>query len=204
MPSKSYPRSRRVAQQVQQALSELIRREVRDPRLGLVTLTEVRMSSDLSYATIYYSVLGADAQQAQGILDGAAGMLRGPLGRSLGIRHSPELRFVRDELIESGARLSALIQQAVREDVARHVDEPAEASGAPGEHESTSRPGEGAGAPENALGPGEPGPSGPDHSQPGHSEAGRSEPNHSVPGDAEPKSADRGRSTPHGGEPSGR
>jgi ribosome-binding factor A len=122
MSSKSYPRSRRVAQQIQQALSELIRRELRDPRLGLVTLTEVRMSSDLSYATVYYSVLGSDPNQAQEILDATAGLLRGPLGRSLGIRHSPELRFVRDELIESGARLSALIHKAVKDDVARHVD----------------------------------------------------------------------------------
>src|SRR5690606_15175921 len=103
MATKSYPRSRRVAQQAQQALSELIRREVNDPRLGMVTLTEVRMSKDLSYATVYYSVLGADPDQAQEILESTAGMLRGPLGRVLGIRHSPELRFVHDELIESGA-----------------------------------------------------------------------------------------------------
>jgi ribosome-binding factor A len=122
MSNKSFPRARRVAQQIQQALSELIRRELRDPRLGMLTLTEVRMSSDLSYATVYYSVLGADPQQAQEILDAAAGKLRGPLGRALGIRHSPELRFVQDELIESGARLSALIQKAVRDDQARHVD----------------------------------------------------------------------------------
>ena len=54
-------------------------------------------------------------------------MLRGPLGRALGIRHSPELRFVQDELIESGARLSALIQKAVKDDVARHVDDPTDA-----------------------------------------------------------------------------
>jgi ribosome-binding factor A len=120
---KSYPRARRVAQQIQQALSELIRREVRDPRLGMVTLTEVRMSSDLGYATVYYSVLGADPQVAQEVLDSAAGMLRGPLGRALGIRHSPELRFVQDELIESGARLSALINKAVKDDTERHVDD---------------------------------------------------------------------------------
>lgn len=123
MSTKSYPRSRRVAQQLQRALSELLRREVRDPRLGMVTLTEVRMSSDLAYATVYYSVLGADPAQAQEVLDGAADMLRGPLGRALGLRHSPELRFVQDELIESGARLSALITNAVREDEARHVDD---------------------------------------------------------------------------------
>jgi ribosome-binding factor A len=123
MSTKSFPRSRRVAQQLQRALSELARRELRDPRLGMLTFTEVRMSSDLSYATVYYSVLGADPAQAQEILDEAADQLRGPVGRALGVRHSPELRFVRDELIEGGAKLSALISKAVREDDARHVDD---------------------------------------------------------------------------------
>jgi ribosome-binding factor A len=119
MPSKSYPRSRRVGQQLQRALSELMRRELRDPRLGMVTLTEVRMSTDLAYATVYYSVLGADAATAQSILDEAADRLRGPVGRALGLRHAPELRFVRDELIEEGARLTALINEAVKNDEER-------------------------------------------------------------------------------------
>lgn len=100
-----------------------MRKELRDPRLGLVTITEVRMSSDLSYADVYYSVLGADEQLAHEILSDAADRFRGPVGRALGVRHSPELRFVKDELIEGGARLSALINQAVKEDEARHVDE---------------------------------------------------------------------------------
>jgi ribosome-binding factor A len=119
MPSKSFPRSRRVGQQLQRALSELMRRELRDPRLGMVTLTEVRMSTDLAYATVYYSVLGADAATAQSILDEAADRLRGPVGRALGLRHAPELRFVRDELIEEGARLTALINEAVKNDEER-------------------------------------------------------------------------------------
>ena len=123
MSNKAFPRAKRIAQQIQQTLSELIRRELRDPRLGMVTLTEVRVSSDLSYAKVYFSVLGAQPQQAQEILEAAAPMLRGPLGRALGIRHSPELRFVQDELIESGARLSALINQAVKDDEKRHVDD---------------------------------------------------------------------------------
>jgi ribosome-binding factor A len=122
MANKSFSRSQRVAQQLQRALSELIRREVRDPRLGMVTLTEVRMASDLSYARVYYSVLGGDEAKAQSILDAAAELLRGPAGRALGLRHSPELRFVADELIQSGARLSALINKAVKEDAVRHVD----------------------------------------------------------------------------------
>lgn len=132
---KAYPRSRRVGHQLQRALSELIRRELRDPRLGMVTLTEVRMSNDLSYAKVYYSVLGAEPGQAQQILDAAADRLRGPLGRALGLRHSPELRFVQDELIESGARLSALIKQAVHEDEARHVDEPSSDAESPADDE---------------------------------------------------------------------
>ena len=123
MANKAFPRAKRIAQQIQQALSELIRRELRDPRLGMVTLTEVRVSSDLSYATVYFSVLGAQPQQAQEILEAAGPLLRGPLGRALGIRHSPELRFVQDELIERGARLSALINQAVKDDEKRHVDD---------------------------------------------------------------------------------
>ena len=123
MPNKPYPRSNRVAHQIQRALSELIRREVRDPRLGMVTLTEVQVSKDLSYAKVFYSVLGAEKAQAQEILDEAAAMLRGPVGRALGLRHSPELRFVNDELIESGAKLSGLIQKAVKDDASRHVDE---------------------------------------------------------------------------------
>ena len=122
MTSKSFPRARRIGQQIQQTLSELIRREVRDPRLGMVTLTEVRVAPDLGSAKVYFSVLGAPPEQAQEILDAAAPMLRGPLGRALGTRHSPELRFVQDELIESGARLSALIHDAVESDRQRHVE----------------------------------------------------------------------------------
>lgn len=124
--NKSFPRSKRVAQQIQRALSDLIRREIRDPRLGMVTLTEVRASSDLSYATVYYSVLNADPAEAHEVLLSAADLLRGPLGRALGLRHAPELRFVQDELIENGARLSALINKAVRDDSDRHVEDSAQ------------------------------------------------------------------------------
>ena len=124
--NKSFPRSKRVAQQIQRGLSDLIRREIRDPRLGMVTLTEVRASSDLSYATVYYSVLNADPAEAHEVLLSAADLLRGPLGRALGLRHAPELRFVQDELIENGARLSALINKAVRDDSDRHVEDSAQ------------------------------------------------------------------------------
>jgi ribosome-binding factor A len=122
MSTKSYSRSRRIGDQVQRLLSELIRREIKDPRLGMVTITEVRMSKDSAYATVFYSVLGGDANQTQEILDKAADYLRGPLGRSLGLRHSPELRFRHDELIAQGARISELINTAVASDRARRRD----------------------------------------------------------------------------------
>jgi ribosome-binding factor A len=128
MSNKSYPRSSRVAHQIQRALSELIRREVRDPRLGMVTLTEVQVSKDLSYAKVFYSVLGAEVAQAQEILNDAADMLRGPVGRALGLRHSPELRFVNDELIANGAKLSALISRAVKDDQKKHIEDDAQSS----------------------------------------------------------------------------
>jgi ribosome-binding factor A len=126
MSNKAFPRAKRIAQQIQQTLSELIRRELRDPRLGMITLTEVRVSKDLSYAKVFFSVLGAQPQQAQEILEAAGPILRGPLGRALGIRHSPELRFVHVELIESGARLSELIHKAVKDDAARHGEDKGE------------------------------------------------------------------------------
>jgi len=132
MANKSFSRSQRVAQQMQRVLSELIRREIRDPRLGMVTLTEVRMSPDMSYARIFYSVLGGDEKKAPDILESAAELLRGPAGRALGLRHAPELRFVADELIQTGARMSALINQAVKQDAVRHVDDPESANDAEG------------------------------------------------------------------------
>jgi len=141
MANKAFPRSRRVAQQIQRTLSELIRREIRDPRLGMVTLTEVRVSKDMGYATVYYSVLGGQQDKAQEVLDSAAEMLRGPVGRALGLRHSPELRFTHDELIESGARLSGLISKAVNDDVARHV-EGDDAAADPSDSEQTRNDGD--------------------------------------------------------------
>ncbi len=123
--NKSYPRSRRVGDQIQRSLSELLRREVRDPRLESITLTDVRVSQDLSHAKVFYSVLGGSKDPAltQEILDEAASMLRGRLGRSLGLRHAPEIRFEPDTLIEEGARMSALIRDAVKQDEERHVED---------------------------------------------------------------------------------
>jgi len=123
--AKSFSRSKRVAEQIQRTLSELIRRELRDPRLGSVTIVDVQVNHDLSQAKIFYSILGGNKNPAltQEILDEGAKLLRGPLGRSLSLRHAPQLVFVKDELIEYGTHLTTVINEAVKSDEQRHQDD---------------------------------------------------------------------------------
>ena len=122
---REIPRARRVAEQVQRVLAELLMREVRDPRLKPLTITHVRVSPDLTHAWVHYTLLSGespDPLQVE-ILDEAARYLRGPLGRALRLRLAPELHFQPDEELERGNRLDSLITQAVRDDRERHVDE---------------------------------------------------------------------------------
>ncbi len=122
---REVPRARRVAEQVQRTLSELLRREVRDPRLKPLTITHVRVSPDLTHAWVHYALLAGDSHDPlqREILEEAARYLRGPLGRALRLRLAPELHFSPDDELERGNRLDDLITQAVKEDVQRHVDE---------------------------------------------------------------------------------
>ena len=119
-----FSRSRRVAEQIRRDLAELIRLEVKDPRVALVTLTDVEVTADFAHAKVFYSAL-ADAEQLQALATGlahASGFLRRELGRRIKIHHLPELHFVHDASIENGARLSQLIDAAVKTAVS---DEPA-------------------------------------------------------------------------------
>jgi ribosome-binding factor A len=122
---REVPRARRVAEQVQRTLAEMLRREVRDPRLKPLTITHVRMSPDLTHAWVCYELLAGNSHDPlqREILDEAARYLRGPLGRALRLRVAPQLHFQPDEDLERGNRLDDLITQAVREDHARQVDE---------------------------------------------------------------------------------
>ena len=123
--AKAYSRSRRVAEQIQRVLSELIRREIRDPRLGSVTIVDVQVSQDLSHAKVFYSILtgNKNPKQTQEIMDEGAKLLRGPLGRALALRHAPQLTFVADALIEYGTQLTTAINEAVKNDEIRHKDD---------------------------------------------------------------------------------
>ena len=108
-------RLRRVADQIQRELSELLRTELKDPRVSMITLTGVEVSPDLGYARVFFTTL-ADAQSLKGIETGlarAAGFLRAQLGKRLSLRVTPELRFKHDVSVERGVRLSQLIDAAV-------------------------------------------------------------------------------------------
>ena len=103
-------RPRKVADQIQRELSEVLRRELRDPAVGMVTLTGVEVSADCAHATVLFTCLDAShAPQAAKGLQRAAGFLRSQLAKRIKLYTAPELRFVYDESIERGARLSQLI-----------------------------------------------------------------------------------------------
>ena len=111
---REFPRSRRVGDQIQRELAGLIREEIKDPRLGMVSISAVRVSRDLGHAKVHISVLGNELQSEESIevLNHAAGFLRHRLGKLLYIRTVPELKFLLDRSLEEGARIGALINRA--------------------------------------------------------------------------------------------
>ncbi len=112
------PRTARLADQIQRDLAELIRLEVKDPRVGLVTVTGVDLSSDHTHAKIHFTVMGDEARIAEATygLQRAGGFLRSALAHGLKTRTVPELHFHYDESVAHGSRLSQLIDDAVRSD----------------------------------------------------------------------------------------
>jgi ribosome-binding factor A len=110
-------RAARVARQLLREMAALLRDEVKDPRVSLVTVTDAEMSPDLTHAKVFFTTLGA--QGTQTALEGlthAAPFMRSLLGRRLKLRTSPELHFAIDTSIETGVRLSRLIDEAVASD----------------------------------------------------------------------------------------
>jgi ribosome-binding factor A len=108
-------RNRKIADAIQRELSELIRLELRDPRVSMVTLTAVDVTRDNAHAKILFTSLGNDAQNlaCQHGLQSAAGFLRSQLAHRLPIRTVPQLHFEIDVSIERGVRISKLIDEAV-------------------------------------------------------------------------------------------
>lgn len=121
----SQARKQRIEAELQRVLAELIAREVKDPRVGSLTITAVKVAADMGVARVAFVPFGTareaahDPQQVQQVQQGlarAAGYLRGEVGRRLGLRHAPRLEFEYDVSIERADRLSRLIDAAVRGD----------------------------------------------------------------------------------------
>jgi len=115
---KTSQRSLRVADQIQRELSQLLRDEVKDPRVGRVTITGVEVTSDLSHAKVFFSHLAGreHADEAVQALQRTAGFLRSELSHRLGLYSVPQLHFTYDDSIESGMRMAQLIDDAVAAD----------------------------------------------------------------------------------------
>ena len=118
---KEFSRLDRIGDQIQKELSHLIMREVKDPRVGMVTINAVRVSRDLGYADVYVSLLSTEelseesgeVQDSLKVLRNASGFLRGQLGRAMKLRVIPQLRFHFDTLQGQSRHIDSLIDQAV-------------------------------------------------------------------------------------------
>jgi ribosome-binding factor A len=102
----------RLGGQIQEEVSDIIRRRIKDPRLGFVTVTKVKVSADLSYANIHVSVMGSkqDIERSLTCLDGAARFVRSELGKRLRIKRIPEIRFHYDDSCVRGARIDSILR----------------------------------------------------------------------------------------------
>ena len=121
---KYFSRAQRIAEQIQREMAELIRLELKDPRVGLVTITGVEVTQDYEHAKVFFTLLG-EAQQAADSLVGlqrAAGFLRSQLSRRMQLRIIPQLHFIYDESVERGIHLSKLIDEAITQDKSHPVD----------------------------------------------------------------------------------
>jgi ribosome-binding factor A len=110
----SSERVRRIADRIQVVVAEMLERRIKDPRLGFVTVTDVRVSGDTQHATIFYTVMGSDDDRASTrvALESAKGLLRSEVGKHLGMRHTPTLEFVLDALPDTAAHIEDLLAKA--------------------------------------------------------------------------------------------
>ncbi|MES2771033.1 MAG: 30S ribosome-binding factor RbfA [Pseudomonadota bacterium] len=133
---QGFSRKDRVCEQIRRELATLIHGELKDPRIGMVSLTEVELTADYAHAKIFFSSLasGPDLAAVQSGLDHAAGFLRRELGKRISIHSTPQLHFVHDHSLENGAQLSKLIAAALDISDATSTTEPSQtptASAAP-------------------------------------------------------------------------
>ena len=115
-------RVRKHAERVKELVAEAVRTQIKDPRLGMITITDSRITPDLREATVFYTVLCDVAEQAAtaAALDSAKGLLRSTVGRALGLKHSPTLAFVQDDIQDTARHIDELLAAARESDARVH------------------------------------------------------------------------------------
>lgn len=116
------PRARKIADRVRELAVRALEREVKDPRLGFVTITDVRVTGDLQHASIFYTVYGSDEERAETAvaLQSAKGVVRREIGKGLTLRLTPSIEFILDALPENAASIDHLLDEARVRDAAAH------------------------------------------------------------------------------------
>lgn len=135
-------RVRKVQDRIQQTVAGLLGRRIKDPRLGFVTVTDVRVTGDLQHASIFYTVLGDEADRASTAraLESSKGLIRSEVGKALGIRLTPSLEFIPDALPDSAASLEDALTAARARDA--KLAEASRGAAYAGEEDPYRRPGE--------------------------------------------------------------
>lgn len=120
---KDFSRARRVGEQIQREIAEMLHSESKDPRFKLLTISAVEVANDLSFAKIFYTLLddSLDIENVQQALTKAGGFMRKQLAKRMSLRIVPNLKFVYDTSIAYGASLSSLIEDAIEQDNAKHI-----------------------------------------------------------------------------------
>lgn len=112
------PRVRRMAERIHQIVAQLLDTRIKDPRLGFITITDVRITGDLQNATVFYTVLGEETDRAgtAAALASAKGLIRSEVGKNLGVRMTPTVDFVLDEVPETAAHLESILRETQERD----------------------------------------------------------------------------------------
>ena len=127
---RDFKRSERVSGLLRRELAQMIQREIKDPEVGFVSVSDVEVTRDLAHAKVYVTVFNTDeARVSIAALKRAAGFLRTRLGQELRMRNVPQLHFLHDDSVETGQRMDSLIEQAVKSDQDAMQDDPAPTAG---------------------------------------------------------------------------
>jgi len=127
--AREFSRSRRVAQQLQKELAMIVMREIKAKEFGMITINEVDLSRDLSYAKVYFTLLNDEAgliKKAVELLNESAPFIRSLMGSKMQLRIVPELRFYHDKSLSEGIRMASMVTKAVRDDKEKSNNDPIE------------------------------------------------------------------------------